>query len=141
MRASEPKAKLASPWRSLHAAIWLLGLALLAWQDWWWPGILVLVALSLVIEALLPRFMPPAFQPAAPPAEAAPVTAPPTATLTTAPAPEAAEHPVERLPAVCPRCGAPVRGPEVKWTSWRSPECPYCGLNLPLTRGDSPAGP
>ena len=34
------------PWRKVQGAIWLIGLAILAWQDWWWPGILILVAIS-----------------------------------------------------------------------------------------------
>ncbi|MEZ4559202.1 MAG: hypothetical protein R2851_10235 [Caldilineaceae bacterium] len=35
----------------IQGAIWLIGLALLAWQGWWWPGILVLVAISGLTEA------------------------------------------------------------------------------------------
>lgn len=35
--------------------------------------------------------------------------------------------PGSRLPADCPRCGAPVRSDEVEWIDDTSVECAYCG--------------
>ena len=136
MSDREPKKKLVGPWRNIHAAVWLIGLAILALKNWWWPGILVLVAISVLLEAVLMRFAPSAFQ-----AGEAPET-PPSADQAAAPAPAAAEqtaaaqHRLELLPAVCPKCGGPIRGHDVKWTGPQSADCPFCGANLPL----SPAG-
>jgi hypothetical protein len=135
MSNHEQKPKLVGPWRNLHAAVWLIGLAILAWKGWWWPGILVLVAISLVIEAVLMRYAPQAFakpeqtQPAQPTPTASPVPAPPVAS-----APPVAEHPFDRLPSVCAKCGGPIRGHEVKWTGPQSADCPYCGANIQMER-------
>jgi hypothetical protein len=39
------KEKLTDPWRKIHGAVWLFGLAALAYTNWWWPGIFILVGL------------------------------------------------------------------------------------------------
>src|SRR5438067_9139090 len=57
----ERKRKLVGPWRNLHGAVWLIGLAILAWTGWWWPGILVLLAISTLLEGALMQFGPHAF--------------------------------------------------------------------------------
>ena len=131
--------KLTGPWRNLHGAVWMIGLAILAWKGWWFPGILVLVAISMVIEAVLMALVPGAYQ-----AESSDddVDGQEEAVSRTAPAPAAApaaspavdEHPYELLPVTCPKCGGPVRGNEVKWTGLRSADCTFCGANLPLQR-------
>jgi hypothetical protein len=134
MSDREPKRKLIGPWRSLHAVIWLAGIYILASHDWWWPGILVLVAISAVYEGFLQRLTPGAF------VEETPVEAPkPTEAIRTSPptvmAPEPTqEHRLELLPQVCPNCNAPIRGHEVKWTGAQSANCPYCGTNLPMVK-------
>jgi hypothetical protein len=122
------KRELVGSWRNLHTAVWLLGLAILFWQNWFWPGILVLVAISLVIEAALAKFAPQAFADESIPAPVAPA---PAAVPEAAPVPE---HRTELLPSDCPKCGAPIRGHEVKWTGSQSADCPYCGANLPLSK-------
>ncbi len=66
MSNSEPKKKLVGPWRSLHGAIWLIGIFILASRGWWWPGILVLMAISGLYEGLLQRFAPHAYVEQAP---------------------------------------------------------------------------
>ena len=38
------------PWRSFHNAFWLIGLAILFFWGHWWPGILILVGLSILLE-------------------------------------------------------------------------------------------
>ena len=131
MGKHEQKRKLVGPWRNLHGAVWLIGLAILAWQGWWWPGILVLVAISLVLEAGLKRYAPQAFEKAEPPSSPSPVSIPP---VSASPAPPPAEHRFELLPSVCAKCGGPIRGHEVKWTGRQSADCPYCGANLPMER-------
>jgi hypothetical protein len=122
------------PWRSMHTAVWLIGIAILFWKGWWWPGILVLVAISMILEALLSQMAPQAFEPeepagtpqAMPQALPGPVPATPPAPAT--------EHRLELLPAACPNCSGPIRGHEVRWTGPQSTDCPYCGTNLPMKK-------
>lgn len=40
------------------------------------------------------------------------------------------QHARARLPAACPKCGAPVRSDEVEWIDADSAECGYCGATL-----------
>jgi hypothetical protein len=54
------------PWRSIHGAIWMIGLAILFWKGWWWPGILILVAISSIAEALIRQYAPDAVEKAEP---------------------------------------------------------------------------
>ena len=83
--------KLVGPWRSIHGAVWLIGLAILFWKGWFWPGILVLIGISAIVEAVIRLAMPGSTEPAAedkkpeeakpaataePPAAAAPTTTP-----------------------------------------------------------------
>ena len=127
MSRHEQKPKLVGPWRNLHGAVWLIGLAILAWRGWWWPGILVLVAISMVIEAILLQVAPQAFEKTDQP-PSTPKTSEPTAS--SAVTSRDPGHPIDLLPSVCPRCGGPIRGHEVKWTGQQSANCPYCGANL-----------
>jgi hypothetical protein len=133
MSKNEQKPKLAGPWRALHVAIWLVGLAILAWQNWWWPGILVLVAISILFEAILARYAPQAFEKAEQRASPLPSPSPPV--LPSQPL-QITDHPFELLPSECARCGGPIRGHEVRWTGPRSADCPYCGANLPMGRSE-----
>lgn len=132
MGKNKNKKKLVGPWRNVHGAIWLIGLATLALKGWWWPGILVLVALSMLLEAALMQFVPHAFKEEEEDKDKTPMApaAPPTAQTPADPA--AAEHRTDLLPSTCPKCGAPVRGNEVRWTGSRSAECSFCGANLPM---------
>ncbi len=139
MSKQEKKRRLVEPWRRLHGAVWLIGLAILFWQGWFWPGILVLIALSGALEGILMLLAPKAFEeeplpPAPAPAAAAPPAPAPSAPAPPppAPAPVVSDHRLELLPSVCPKCGGPIRGHEVKWTGPQSADCPYCGANLPL---------
>jgi hypothetical protein len=140
MSNKEPKKKMVGPWHSLHAAIWLIGIAILATYQWWWPGILVLVAISGVYEAFLQRYAPEAYveeNPAGAPSSSPPSTeslTPSTANTPMASAVTMPEHRLEQLPHVCPNCNAPIRGKEVKWTGPQSADCPYCGSNLPMVK-------
>ena len=134
MNTPEPKQKMTGPWSNLHVALWLIGLAILAWRGWWWPGILILVGLSMILEAIIKQLAPQAFEPEQPPVPAPqavtpPVPASPAAPVQAAPIPA---QPVDLLPTTCSRCGGPIRDHEVKWTGPRSANCPYCGGNLPM---------
>ncbi len=116
---SKKSKKLREPWRTVHGAVWLIGLAILAWKGWWWPGILVLIAVSSLVEVALRYYIPDAVETPekAVPAEAKEATA--------------ARRAV-RLPSECPKCSAPIRSAEVKWTGPTTADCPYCGATLPV---------
>ena len=40
-------------WGGLQGGLFLIGLALIAWMNWWWPGILVLVGLTAILTTVL----------------------------------------------------------------------------------------
>jgi cytoskeletal protein RodZ len=115
MSEQESKKKLVGPWRSIHAAVWLIGLAILFWTGNWWPGILVLIAISGIVEALIRRYAPDAVEaeePASLPSASTETSAPQPVESPSASAPR--EHRLELLPSICPGCGGPIRGHEVK---------------------------
>ncbi len=130
------------PWSDVSGAIWLIGLGFLFLTGWWWPGILILVGLNMVLDGVFSATSRPSFDdvevPPASPSPAAPApTHPPASEPRAAAQPSpfmerSPEHPFELLPHTCPRCGGPVRRAEVKWTNTRYASCAYCGSNLPL---------
>ncbi len=118
------------PWRPFHGAIWLIGLGILFFFGHFWPGILLLIGISMILEAAFrgsvsqwPQNAPPAPMPVPPPAAPIP-----------APAPVAPIHRVDLLPTNCPQCGGPIRSHEVKWTGPQSAACPFCGSSLPMKK-------
>jgi hypothetical protein len=127
MSKRERKSKLVGPWRNVHGAVWLIGLVVLAVNNWWWPGILVLVAISMLLEGVIMLMAPDAveYEGVESPSPQEPSTPGPSPV----PAPE---HRFELLPTTCPNCGGPIRGHEVTWTGAQSADCPYCGANLPM---------
>ncbi len=133
MSTKKTKRELVGLWRSLHAVIWLVGLYILFTRGSFFPGILVLVAISAIYEGILQRFIPNAYEEQAPvePVDTTNVPAQPDAIMTP-PAPP--EHRIDLLPQVCPNCNGPIRGHEVKWTGPQSANCPYCGTNLPMNK-------
>jgi len=125
----------ARPRRRFHAVIWLLGLAILMWTGRWWPGLLVLVVISILLEGAINRRRGGEFEDLRPPETGVE----PNEVVTPQPPVESFPIPVERhhaewLPIYCPQCGAPTRAAEVRWTGDASAACPYCGSNLPLKR-------
>jgi len=140
MTEKDSKKRLVGPWRSVHAAIWLIGLAVLAIFNWWWPGILVLVAISGLYEAYLRQNVAQAYEaepPKVPESQTVDVlepTPPVASTAMTGVSLPVQEHQLELLPQVCPSCSGPIRGHEVKWTGRQSANCPYCGTNLPMSK-------
>jgi hypothetical protein len=133
MSSNRPKKELIGPWRSLHAVIWLVGLYILFTRGSFFPGILVLMAISAIYEGILQRFLPNAYEEQ--------TTAEPESsqTMQPGPAPDMAppvslEHRMDLLPQVCPSCNGPIRGHEVKWTGPQAADCPYCGTNLPMIK-------
>ncbi len=101
---------LVGPWKQIHSAIWLIGLAILFWKGWLWPGILVLIAISSLTQAALQLIGN--RQEARQAAQAARAKG------------------ADRLPATCPQCGAPISAAEVRWTGETTADCPYCGSHL-----------
>ncbi|GAB4497200.1 MAG: hypothetical protein OHK0052_08390 [Anaerolineales bacterium] len=118
---------LPAPWNQIHTAIWLIGIAILAWRGWWWPGILVLVALSVLLEGFVRARYPQ--QPEEDVAVSTPSVNPVTSAeppMPPAPPTTETEKPTSRYPARCPSCGAPVKVP----TAQPAGECTYCGAHI-----------
>ena len=97
-------------WQQMQGAIWLIGLAILFWQGWFWPGILVLVAISGVSQGMIRWYVD----------------------RQEAEKQAAAAREIRRdwLPAKCPNCGGPLSVASVRWTGPNSADCPYCSTNL-----------
>ncbi len=106
--------KLPVPWERVQTAIWLVGLAILFWQDWIWPGILVLAAISALYQAGVQLYL------------ARQAEAKRQAETTQQQINERANW----LPATCPKCGAPISVETVNWTGANTADCPYCKANL-----------
>jgi hypothetical protein len=138
MSGNESKKKLVGPWQTIHGVIWIIGIYFLWTRGWWWPGLLILVGISFLYEAILRSFVPGAYEEEKPVAANAPErmvppaeVIPPPAAISTAPV---QEHRIDLLPQVCPGCNAPVRSYELKWTGVQSANCAYCGTNLPMNK-------
>jgi hypothetical protein len=106
--AQKPKeVKLPPHWQRIQSAIWLIGLAILFWQDWLWPGILVLVAISGLVQGGIQLYV-----------------------SRQAEERQLAERRAEWLPSLCPGCGGPLSVATVNWTGPTTADCPYCKANL-----------
>lgn len=128
--------KMHHPWKPFGGFFWVLLFAFFFLGDGrWWPGILILIGVSMLFGALFrdetpqpPQDLPPVQMPMATPAPVAPTV---TATA-------AAVEPIHRadlLPETCPQCGGPVRSQEVRWTGKHSAACAYCGSALTMKKG------
>jgi hypothetical protein len=134
MITKKPKRELVGIWQIFHLIIWLGGLYYLFSRGNIFPGILVLILISAIYEALLQRFVPRAYKEQPQTEAASPmgdVISKPGSIAAPASPPE---HRIELLPQVCPSCNGPIRGHEVKWTGPQSADCPYCGTNLPMSK-------
>lgn len=95
------------PWARIQSAIWLIGLAILFWQDWLWPGVLILAAISGLTQAGIQLYLKRG-------KERADLEA------------TRAAH----LPEICPHCGGPISAASVRWTSPTTATCPYCNSSI-----------
>jgi hypothetical protein len=122
---------LKGPWKNVQAAIWLIGLGVLALNDWWWPGILLLIGISMISQALIQAMVPNATESNRSFEELQPET---EESIKAAASQDSSQpaYSTHRLPSECLKCGAPIRGADVRWTGPQSADCPYCGANLPL---------
>jgi hypothetical protein len=135
---------------NINAAVWLIGLGILWLTDLWWPGILILVGISMLVQVMVGQGEREEI--------GTPVTAPvspsePVQEPADHPEPEdelwadeedtaetpAFLHPVEEknetlLPAKCPTCGGPVaeNAHKVTWMGARTAKCPFCDTVLNL---------
>lgn len=141
--------------KNINAAIWLIGLGILFLVHYVWPGILILIGLTMIVNAMVkdetPVVPPPTIQ--RPPAnvvegvEVAPKTDKPVEAVPYEP-PEAGGEPLpavlapegerlflsSKLPEACPACDAPLRAnaEKLKWNPDNSVECMFCGYRLTI---------
>lgn len=123
----------------LIGILWLLGIAYLAFTHNWWPGILVLVAISMVATGVLnavgrsdePDVNGPA--PMSPPSGPVETPTPFKSSAPepmSAPAPKVATTAAIDLPDRCPHCGGPTGGRSARSLESDPAICHYCGSRL-----------
>ena len=120
----------------VHAAVWLIGLAVLAITGRWWPGILILVVISVLLETAVKRKdqSDGNEEVSETVKEEKPEVSPSPLPRMESDTPQPEVHKAEWLPLNCPKCGAPTRAADVRWTGDSSAACPYCGSNLPIKK-------
>jgi hypothetical protein len=115
--------------REMQSAIWLIGLGILFLTRWWWPGILIVIGVSMVVGALVredhsrdERDTLPPLDPLPPIPEPEPLEGPSAFT-------SASPTPVNQpLPSACPNCG----GGKFERLSPDRAECWHCGAQITL---------
>jgi hypothetical protein len=116
-RRSSDASELPPHWEKVQSAIWLIGLAILFWRDWIFPGILVLVAVSALTQAALTVYLN---RQAAMQDEQA--------------AKQAQQDTRQRhLPEHCPNCGGPISPAAVQWRGPLTAVCPFCASAIKAT--------
>lgn len=130
---------------SIYVGLWLIGLGVLFLTDLFWPGILILVGLSMLVSVLFPaereniqaaEAKDRRSQPRSDAAE--PI---PPALGEDAPLPASAPaHSLDLLPDECPLCGGPVleQPDRLVWSGVDHAQCPYCRTVLPLPASLTP---
>jgi hypothetical protein len=119
----------------------MIGLGVLMLTGHWWPGILVLIGISMVVGAVMKESGPQVLDqpdefrtPPPPPAPFQPAVTPARPEPVTPPAPVEPNYRTDLLPANCDHCGGPIRTQEVKWLNSKAAACPYCGSTLTLKK-------
>jgi hypothetical protein len=125
IKKKEDENELPGAWKQVQGAIWLIGLAILAWQDWWWPGILVLVAISGLTQAFLKMYLTKKEQ-----AVQAVEEQNQEQKQQQEQQQQVDQQRAAWLPSTCPQCGGPISVSTVNWTGPDSGDCPYCKAHL-----------
>ncbi|MCC6458607.1 MAG: hypothetical protein IT328_26900 [Caldilineaceae bacterium] len=102
--------KLPPHWEKVQSAIWLIGLAILFWRGWIFPGILVLIAISAITQAALSAYVKNRRE-----------------------GEQLATTRELHLPENCPKCGGPLNAATVRWNGKQSAICPFCGSTVKAT--------
>ncbi|MCJ7622389.1 MAG: hypothetical protein MUO76_02715 [Anaerolineaceae bacterium] len=133
-------------------AVWLIGIGILWMLDLWWPGILVVIGVSMLVRAMLPA-PPPREAVGRPPAyrEKAAVDkkedneaevdeweddTEETPAFMLDGSEHNAPHRNDLLPAGCPVGGGPMaeNAHKVEWRGVETAICPFCGADIPLKK-------
>ena len=120
--------------KNMLGAVWLIGIGILWAFDLWWPGILILIGITLIIQAVSKSNSKTEVITARPPK---PIESPETKTeeIYNDPPEDLPDilqlEPVEKpaaveLPAACPMCGGPVKENNVVWKDSHTPMCSFC---------------
>lgn len=120
------------PWKPFGGFFWLFLFAFFFLGGRWWPGILILIGVSMLFGSLF-RSEPEPWTQDQPPAEV-PMRTPASAMPIVTPASVEPIHRADLLPENCPQCGGPARAHEVRWTGEQSAVCAYCGSALPMKK-------
>lgn len=124
--------KLPFQWQQVQSAIWLLGLAILFFTNKWFPGILILIAVSGLTQAAIVAYLRQGEERRE--QEAARLRMENEARA-------AEESRATLLPEQCPGCGAPLTAATVLWRSGSTASCPYCQTSIKATRPVAPPAP
>ena len=111
---AKPEDELPVPWQKIQGGIWLLGLALLIWKGWIFPGIFILMAISGLFQAGVLFYLKNQEE----------------QKVKTAQAEKLAAERAAWLPSTCPSCGGPTNIQNVNWTGASSATCPYCSASI-----------
>ena len=120
--------------RNIQGAIWLIGIGILLFTGHWWPGIIILVGISMVVGALTrssryePQLAPPPDSPPQPEMPMPPAPAP--AAVSPAARTDRPFYDLAWLPAHCPSCGGPLNVKGVEVLDSRTVLCPFCGTKI-----------
>ena len=120
--------------KEIQNAIFWIGLGILWLTDSWWPGILILVGISMLMSTVIASSTrqtspkaPVIENPISPASPLVKAPAPPSQQKTPGanPKPEA-KITLNWLPETCDACGAPIAADEVYLDADKNAICPYC---------------
>jgi hypothetical protein len=111
---AKPEDELPVPWQKIQGGIWLLGLALLIWTGWIFPGIFILMAVSGLFQAVVMFYLKNQEE----------------QKVKTDQLEHLAAERATWLPSACPSCGGPMNVQNVNWIGTASATCPYCNANI-----------
>ena len=120
-QVTKDKDELPEHWGLVQGAIWMIGIAVLAITGWWWPGIMIVVAISLLTEAAVRYSLKNQEDKQS------------AAAIET----DLEAQRAKALPDKCPSCGSPVTVKSAVWTAPFSASCPFCATSLPMQREES----